>query len=124
MPLLKDLYEVSHLHAAHWKEIGILLDLPPGELNIIERDNMYRVEQCCRNMLEKWLEVDPDASWPKFFEVIDRILFDGGNVEGGIATYVANRHVRSFQKSHEIYSYRNDQKLNLKGGGIDSCYKM
>ena len=87
MPLLKDLYEVCQSYAAHWKEIGLLLGLCRGELNNIEQDKVYRVEQCCLAMLDKWLDVDPDASWPKLFKIIDQILISGENIEAGISTY-------------------------------------
>ena len=87
MPLLKDLDEVCQSHAAHWKEIGLLLGLRRGELNNIEQDNMYRVQRCCRAMLDKWLDVDPDASWPKLCKVIDQILISGENIEAGSYTY-------------------------------------
>ena len=83
MPLLKDLLEVSQSYAAHWKEIGLLLGLHRGDLNNIEKDNVYRVEQCCLAMLNKWLDVDPDASWPKWFNVIDQILISSENIEAG-----------------------------------------
>lgn len=83
-PSLKDLLEGSLSHATHWKEIGSLLGVNPRDLKIIENDNMYRVQPCCRAMLEKWLEVDPDASWPKLFEAVNQIFIGGGeNLEAG-----------------------------------------
>ena len=51
--------------------MGALLGLSSGELKIIEQDNHYKAAPCCNAVLEKWLEVDPSASWEKLFIVID-----------------------------------------------------
>ena len=92
MPSLKDLYEVALSHATHWKEIGTLLGLHSAALKIIEKDNMYRVLPCCYAMLEKWLEVDPNASWPTWFKAVDKILINGENTEAGmyVCSYIHN----------------------------------
>ena len=86
--MLRDLYEVSQPHATHWKEIGTLLGLHPGDLKIIEKDSVYKAEACCLAMLQKWMEVDPEASWPKWFKAFDQVLISGDNTETGIATYM------------------------------------
>ena len=70
-PLLKDLYNhITPHHAARWKVIGTLLDLPSGTLDIIEHDNHHKAVPCCNAMLKKWLEVDLSASWNKLLSVI------------------------------------------------------
>ncbi|XP_065916705.1 protein NLRC3-like isoform X2 [Dysidea avara] len=64
-PQLKDLCErVTPYHASRWKEIGILLGLSKGDIEIIEKDN-YKVSQCCIAMLETWTDIDPNYSWEK-----------------------------------------------------------
>ena len=69
-PLLKDLYEyITPQYATDWKVIGTLLGLPMEEQKITERD-YNKVVSCCNAMLEKWLEVDPSASWNKLLNVI------------------------------------------------------
>lgn len=71
-PQLKDLYEyITPKYAADWKVMGALLSLPNGELNAIEAGFPTNVKWCCNKMLEKWLEVDPTASWEKLFTVIE-----------------------------------------------------
>ena len=71
-PLLKDLYQhVTPQYAADWKVIGTLLGLPSGELKAIEAGYPTNVKWCCNQMLEKWLEMDPTASWGKLFTVIE-----------------------------------------------------
>ena len=79
-PLLKDLFEDALSHATYWKEIGALLGLPSKELTIIEKDNTYKVQPCCLALLQKWLEIDPDASWAKWHKAVGLII--GDNVKG------------------------------------------
>ena len=69
-PTLKDLYiHVSHEVAGKWKDIGILF-LDPAILKVIEKDHPQDVMECCKSMLEKWLETKPDASWNQLLEAL------------------------------------------------------
>ena len=85
VPKLKDLYEhITPQYAVQWKVIGTLLGLPSGALDVIEQDNMYRTTRCCNDMLKKWLEMDPTASWGKLFTVIEsRAVSSGEAVDKG-----------------------------------------
>ena len=70
-PLLKDLYQcITPQYAADWKVIGTLLGIPSGELKAIEAGYPTNVKWCCNHMLEKWLEVDPNATWEKIHTAI------------------------------------------------------
>ena len=72
IPALKDLYHyITPQHAADWKVIGTLLDLPNGELQAIEAGYPTNVQWCCNRMLEKWLEMDTTATWGKLFTVLE-----------------------------------------------------
>ena len=78
-PSLKDLIEyTTPRYAADWKVIGTLLGLPSGELNAIEAGYPINVKWCCNQMLEKWLEVDPAASWGKLLTVIESPAVSSG----------------------------------------------
>ena len=78
-PSLKDLIEyTTPRYAADWKMIGTLLGLPSGELNAIEAGWPTNVIWCCNQMLEKWLEMDPTASWGKLFTVIESPAVSSG----------------------------------------------
>ena len=78
-PLLKDLYQhITPQYAADWKVIGIVLGLPSGELQAIEAGWPMNVKWCCNQMLEKWLEVDPTASWGKLLAVIESPAVSSG----------------------------------------------
>ena len=71
-PKLKDLYQyITPQYAADWKVIGTLLGLPSEELKAIEAGYPTNVKWCCNQMLERWLEVNPTASWEKLFAVIE-----------------------------------------------------
>ena len=71
-PLLKDLYQhITPQYAADWIVIGTLLDLPSGRLRAIEASWPTNAKWCCNKMLEKWLEMDPAASWGKLITVIE-----------------------------------------------------
>jgi len=66
------LYEyITPDYAVYWKLVGTLLGISSGELKIIEYDCNDKAVPCCNTMLEKWLEVDPTATWEKLFVTID-----------------------------------------------------
>ena len=50
--------------------IGTLLGIPIADLKIIEASYPNDPRRCCNTMLEKWLEIDPDASWSKLDKAI------------------------------------------------------
>ena len=78
-PTLKDLYQhITPQYAGDWKVIGTLLGLPSGELKAIEAGYPTNVKWCCNKMLEKWLEVDPTASWGKLLAVIESVAVSSG----------------------------------------------
>ena len=84
-PTLKDLYQyITPQYAAHWEVIGTLLGLPSGELQAIEAGYPTNVKWCCNQMLKKWLEVDPTASWGKLFTIIESsAVYSGEAVDKG-----------------------------------------
>ena len=65
--------EVSELHrhivpkyAAKWRDLGVQLKIPEHHLNTIAVNNTnhpFYSEQCCKAMLQKWMEITPDATW-------------------------------------------------------------
>lgn len=70
-PQLKDVDEhVTPLCAPDWKEMGTKLNIPYGELRIIEADNPRSVKECFIKMLNKWLDIDCTASWEKLLTAI------------------------------------------------------
>ena len=83
-PLLKDLCEhITSQYAGYWRELGTLLDLSSKILDIIENDHRT-VSHCCNAMLEKWLEIDPSASWRKLFTAIESPAMAGHAPDKGM----------------------------------------
>ena len=71
-PSVRDLYKhVTPRYAADWKVIGTLLGITRGELDAIEVDHSNKDKDCCRRMLQKWLDMDRTASWEKLFTVTE-----------------------------------------------------
>ena len=57
--------------------MGVLLGVPKGNLDSIEHDNRHSVENCCDQMLERWLGIDNGTSWAKVYNVIDSQAVSG-----------------------------------------------
>ena len=65
--------EVSELHrhivpkyAARWKDLGVQLKIPEHHLNTIAVNNTNHpsyCQECCKMMLQKWIEITPNATW-------------------------------------------------------------
>ena len=82
-PSLKDLYEhITPRYAADWRVIGTLLGLSNGELKAIEAGYPTNFKWCCNKMLEKWLELDPTASWIKILTAIESPAVSSGSENG------------------------------------------
>ena len=61
---------VLPLYAAHWKKIGVFLDVQPGLLERIEHDHRS-ADGCCMDLFMKWLQGTDNVTWEKMFEAID-----------------------------------------------------
>ena len=57
-------------HAAHWKEIGILLDVDSKQLEELEQTCPNDFIRCCKEMINKWLQSDRNVSQRKLFASI------------------------------------------------------
>jgi len=54
-----------------------MLGLPKGEMRAIQKGNPTDTKWCCNNMLEKWLDLDSNASWRKMFIAIESPAVSG-----------------------------------------------
>ena len=76
-PDMKDLEaHIVQQQAAQWERLGIELGLKDYHIANISKDNEYnpnRSVTCCRAMLQKWLEIDPSATWSKLNDAIKKI---------------------------------------------------
>ena len=109
IPELKDLYQhITPQYAADWEVIGTLLGLPSGELKAIEAGYPTNVKWCCNQMLKKWLEVDPTASWGTLFAVIESPAVSSGQVvdKGDFLLFLRSR-LWYWASVTKNYSYGN-----------------
>ena len=78
IPYVKDLNRhVVEQYAIYWKQLGAELGLKDYHIANITENNASRqlrqVEQCCSQMLQKWLHIDPSATWGKLDDAIKNI---------------------------------------------------
>lgn len=72
-PELRDLCKyILPLYAAHWWEIGIFLNIKPGQLEVIKQDNPADSNRCCSILFIRWLQGTENVTWEKMFEAIDQ----------------------------------------------------
>lgn len=62
--------KVLSLLAADWHNIGIFLDVPEEKLVTIKKDDSQS-DDCLRDMLVTWLNLDPEPSWDKVAEAVE-----------------------------------------------------
>lgn len=51
--------------APKWYDIGVHLGIDADRLNIIKANNPGDVEQCCTEMYQQWLKLNPQANREK-----------------------------------------------------------
>ena len=72
-PSFKDLHRhIIPRYSSQWKMLGYMLDLSSSSLVVIDHNNVSS-EDCCREMLMKWLENDPDATWGKLLQTVESL---------------------------------------------------
>ena len=60
-------------YAHKWQYLGSLLNFRQAELGIIFSNFRNDAEECCRDLLSRWLEKNPIASWDQLFSAIDNL---------------------------------------------------
>ena len=61
--------------APHWQDLGMQL-LPEkytDKINVIKADHDNKVEDCCHEMFQYWLQVDTEANWKKLIDALEHI---------------------------------------------------
>ena len=61
--------------AARWYDLGteLLTNNTVGTLNAIKADHPNDVNACCKKMLVKWLELQPNATWSQLIIALGNI---------------------------------------------------
>ena len=68
---------VTRIYAEHWKLIGQNLNLEAQRLNTIEINNHShprRSQECFRQMITTWLQIDLNATWEKLQNAINKAI--------------------------------------------------
>ena len=64
-------------YAVYWKQLAVELGVKNYHIANITENNASRklrqVEECCSQMLQKWLDIDPSATWVKLDDAIKKI---------------------------------------------------
>ena len=70
----KNLYNYVPKFAHKWKDIGIQLLKAKHQnaLDVIEMNNKANVEECCKRMIDKWLNTDKNAKWDQLIKALKR----------------------------------------------------
>ena len=68
----KNVYNYIPDFAHKWKDIGIQLlkDKHHNALNLIELDHQGNAEECCKKMINKWLETDQKVNWSQLLKAL------------------------------------------------------
>ena len=72
-PSLKDLYDHVVREVAHkWKDLGVQLlrNDQQKELDIIEKDHPRDAVECCKCVLNKWLDTTTGATWNQLISAL------------------------------------------------------
>ena len=74
-------------YAVYWKQLGAELGVKDYQVANITENNASRklrqVEECCSQMLQKWLEIDPSATWGRLDNVLQKITSLELTAKGG-----------------------------------------
>ena len=70
------LSRIKRYFAVHWRDIGYeLLTTTPEDVRMIDRMNKGEEEKCF-DMLERWVEVDVNASYSKLIDALQEYYLD------------------------------------------------
>jgi hypothetical protein len=69
--LLKELKPVKR----KWYIIGVKLDIPPRQLNIIKMEGKGSTDKCLTSMCEQWV-LSQEATWHKVVDVLKSTIVD------------------------------------------------
>ena len=59
--------------AAKWRDLGVQLEIPTNNLDVIAADHPSQSERCCKAMLLTWMEITPEPAWDKLQKSIGHL---------------------------------------------------
>ena len=69
-PKLKELVEDLHKVASKWQAVGVQLEVPTWTLKEIDYENRGDCSRALSDMLDEWINNDPNVSWEMVVEVL------------------------------------------------------
>ena len=73
-PTLRDVYRHVVPNYAHkWRYLGNQLQFSQAELDIIFSNFHNDSEDCCRNLMSRWLNKSSNATWDQLLTAIDNL---------------------------------------------------
>ena len=60
---MRDLNRYVKKYAADWKDVGLELGLQHGTLKVVKQNNLLQAEDCLREVLDKWLQLNRNTTW-------------------------------------------------------------
>ena len=60
-------------YAHKWRQLGAQLSFHQATLDIIFSNFRNDAEECCRNLMSRWLEENSDATWDQLQTAIDNL---------------------------------------------------
>ena len=69
-PKLKELVEDLHEVASKWRAVGVQLEVPTSTLKEIDYVNRGDCSRALSDMLDEWINNDPNVSWETVVEVL------------------------------------------------------
>ena len=108
-PTLRDVCRHVVPNYAHkWRYLGAQLELNQAELEIIFSNFRNDAEKCCIDLMSRWLNKNPNATWDQLLMAIDNLPTVSefpctSEIQGTYATYVCIRNVFKFVSGSMYY---------------------
>ena len=112
-PTFRDVYNYVVPKCAHkWRFLGALLHFDQAELDTIFSNFRYDSEDCCRNLLSRWLEKNPNTTWDQLLSAIDdlsqpplaEITYQGMN-------QIMQCYIRSYMRIFNTWRHFNNKRV-------------
>ena len=73
-PALRDLLKEINKIASKWYNLGIMLGLDDGKLDVVKADHGWSCEDCLREMLKIWLkQIKHPPSWLALAKAVEEV---------------------------------------------------
>ena len=70
--------EYAHI----WEELGYQLKFHESEIKVIHKNHPNDAEECCKDLLHRWLRKQANATWDQLLLAIDNLPTTSINEKG------------------------------------------